>query len=104
MGQTITSRLPDDLNAEIERIAKIEQLDKSSLIRRLLSKAIDEWNLSFAITQFQKGNISLGQAVELSRRSIWDVIGRLAELKIPVHYGVTEFDSDLKTLEEGFEK
>jgi predicted transcriptional regulator len=36
MGKTLTSRLPDDMVKEIERIARIEKLDKSSVIRRLL--------------------------------------------------------------------
>jgi len=42
MGKTYTSRCPDDMVKEIERIAQIEKLDKSSVIRRLLDRAIPE--------------------------------------------------------------
>ncbi len=40
MGKTLTSRLPDEIAEKIEEIAKIEKLDKSSIIRRLLDKGI----------------------------------------------------------------
>ncbi len=42
MGKTYTSRLPDEMVKDIERIAQIEKLDKSSVIRRLLNRAIPE--------------------------------------------------------------
>ena len=100
MGQTVTSRLPDDLNKELERIAKIEDLDKSSLIRRFLNKAIDQWNVSHAISLFQKGEISLGQAIEMSHRSVWELLLKLNELKIPLHYDLSEFQADLETLKQ----
>jgi hypothetical protein len=38
---------------EIERIARIEKLDKSSVIRRLLDKAIPEWKLEYALKVFE---------------------------------------------------
>ena len=71
MGKTITSRLPDKMVEEIERIAKLENLDRSSVVRRLLNKAIPEWKLEYALKLYQHKEISLGKAAELSSLSIW---------------------------------
>ena len=54
MGKTITSRLPDKMVEEIERIAKLENLDRSSVVRRLLNKAIPEWKLDYALKLYQQ--------------------------------------------------
>jgi len=42
MSKTITSRLPADIVGEIDKIAEIEKLDKSSVIRRLIDRALVE--------------------------------------------------------------
>ena len=100
MGQSITSRLPDDLVKEIEKISKVEQLDKSSVIRRLLSKAIAQWNLEKALDEYQKGEISLGRAIEMAKVSIWAFMKKLSERKIPLNYSVEDFEDDLKFVNE----
>ena len=100
MGQSITSRLPDALVKEIERISEIEKLDKSSVVRRLLARAIDEWNMDHAVAAFQKGEISMGLAVEMAHVSIWAFLAKLHELKIPISYDVADLEEDLKYVQE----
>jgi predicted HTH domain antitoxin len=100
MGQTITFRLPDDLAKEIERIAEIEQLDKSSVVRRLLAKAIAEWNVENALNGFQQEKLSLGRAVEESHLSIWEFLEKLHDRRIPLHYDLEDFQEDLRVIEE----
>ena len=96
MGKTITSRLPDDMVEEIERIAEIEKLDKSSVIRRLLNRAIPEWKLEYALKLYQDKNISIGKAAEVSSISIWEFIEFLSKHKIPINYDLEDLESDLK--------
>ena len=103
MGQSITSRLPDELVKEIEKISEIEHLDKSSVVRRLLSHAISDWNLENAINAFQSGNISLGQAMAMSHLSIWEFLEKLRERKIPLHYDPEDFQDDLKIIDRVLE-
>jgi predicted HTH domain antitoxin len=100
MGQSITSRLPDDLVKEIEKISKAEQLDKSSVVRRLLSKAIAQWNLENALDAYQKGEVSLGRATEMAKVSIWRFMAKLNERKIPLNYSVEDLEDDLKFVKE----
>jgi len=96
MGKTITSRLPDDMIEEIENIAEIEKLDKSSVIRRLLNSAIPVWKLEYALKLYQNKKISIGKAAELSSISIWEFLGFLSKHKIPINYDLEDLESDLK--------
>ncbi len=100
MGKTITSRLSDKMVEEIEKIAELENLDKSSVIRRLLSKAIPDWKLKYALKLYQNKEISLGKAAELSSLSIWEFLEYLAEKKIPLNYDLEDFKEDLEKVKE----
>ena len=100
MGKTYTSRLPDEMVKEIERIAQIEKLDKSSVIRRLLDRAIPEWKLEYALKLYQKGEISIGKAAELSSISIWEFMEKLSYYKIPINYSLEDLENDLKVIKD----
>jgi len=100
MGKTITSRLPDKMVEEIERIARLENLDRSSVVRRLLNKAIPEWKLEYALKLYQKKEISLGKAAELSSLSIWEMLEKLSQNRIPLNYDLEELKSDFEKVKE----
>ena len=100
MGKTLTSRLPDEMAKEIEKIAEIEKLDKSSVIRRLLNKGITQWNVQFALKLYQDGDLSLGKAAEISSLSIWEFLDKLAEKKIPLNYDAEDLIKDIETVDK----
>ena len=101
MGQTVTTRLSDDLIKKIEEISKIERLDKSSTIRRLLDIGIKSWFIDKALNLYQNRKISFGKAVELSSLSSWEFLDLLAKKKIPIDYDIEEFKKDLALINEG---
>jgi metal-responsive CopG/Arc/MetJ family transcriptional regulator len=45
MATTITTRVEDILVKDIDKIAQEEALDRSSIIRRFLIKALKEWKI-----------------------------------------------------------
>ncbi|RMG05063.1 MAG: UPF0175 family protein [Nitrospirae bacterium] len=49
---------------------------------------------------FQKGLLSFGQARQFAEMSVWDFIEFLKERKISLHYDLSEYEDDLKTIEE----
>ncbi|KKM85262.1 hypothetical protein LCGC14_1290820 [marine sediment metagenome] len=85
---------------EIENIAEIEKLDKSSVVRRLLNKAIPSWKLEYAIKLYQNKEISLGKAVELSSLSVWELLEHLTQKKIPLNYDIEDLRYDLEKIKE----
>ena len=99
MGKTLTSRLSDEMIEEIEKIAEYEKLDKSSIVRRLLNRAIPLWKLEMALKLYQDGEVSLGRASELSGLSIWEFLDHLALKKIPLNYSLEDLENDLRTVD-----
>jgi predicted HTH domain antitoxin len=60
----------------------------------------DELKRELAIHLFREGKLSFGKARELAGLSVWDFQYLLGSKNIPVHYGVDEYEADLKTLKD----
>ncbi len=60
----------------------------------------DELKQELAVILFQKDKLTLGQASILAGMNRLQFQHLLASRKIPVHYGVAEFEEDMKTLKE----
>jgi len=53
-----------------------------------------------AVLLFQQDKLTLGQAAELARMNQREFRHLLASRQIPLHYGVEEFEEDLRSLKE----
>ena len=80
------------------RIARIENLDTSGVIRKLLAKAIEEWKKDYAIDRYKDGEFSLGQAVEFAEISPWDFPSLLAKKKAHLNLDAEELNSELEAI------
>ena len=54
----------------------------------------------FALALFQREKLTLGQASRLAEMSQWQFQQLLGSRDIPIHYGVADFEADLRMLEE----
>lgn len=94
MGTTLTTRLPDDLAAEIERISEEEELDKSAVARRLLKQAVIEHNRENAFAQYERGSISLGTVADRTTLSIREVLRELRRRDVHFQYSLESLEED----------
>lgn len=69
---TISARVPDELETELEAYLEDENLDRSTAVRKLLSEGLEEWRREQALEQLAAGSISFSRAAELAGMSIWD--------------------------------
>ena len=46
---TISTRVPDELEAELEAYLEDEKLDRSTAVRKLLSEGLEEWRTKHEI-------------------------------------------------------
>jgi len=53
-----------------------------------------------AVYFFQRDLLSFGQARQLAELSTWDFLDLLRERRVPLHYGIPEYEEDIKTVEE----
>jgi len=93
----ITTRVPEDLAKEVERIAQAEALDKSTTIKRLLIQAVHTWKIDYALRLYQEGKISIGRAAETAGISLWELIDTIVKRKIPLQTSRENLEEDLKT-------
>jgi len=59
-----------------------------------------EMRLELAVLLFEQERLTLGQASRLAEMPQPDFMRVLAERGLPLHYGVEEFEQDLRTLAE----
>ncbi|RAW44541.1 hypothetical protein DQW50_13910 [Halorubrum sp. 48-1-W] len=69
---TISTRVPDDLESELEAYLDEERLDRSTGIRKLLSEGLEEGRRERALDRFADGELSLSKATELVDLSVWE--------------------------------
>ena len=60
----------------------------------------EELKRELAIHLFREGKLSFGKARELAALTVWEFQNLLGSRNIPIHYGVEEYEEDLKTLRE----
>ncbi|RLM71407.1 hypothetical protein DVK05_01205 [Halorubrum sp. Atlit-8R] len=69
---TISARVSDDLEAELEAYLESERLDRSTAVRKLLAEGLDEWCRERALDWFADGEVSLARAAGLAEMSVWE--------------------------------
>ena len=60
----------------------------------------EELRRELAIHLFQEERLSFGKARELAGLTVCEFQNLLGSRNIPVHYGIEEYEKDLKTLKE----
>ena len=70
------------MNEEIEKLQKVLKMDKSTVIRHLLSKSIQEVKVESALEEYKKGKVSFGKATEIAGVNLWEFIDICRRQKI----------------------
>ena len=68
----IFTRVPEDLETELEAYHDEERLDRSTAVRKLLSEGLEAWRRDRALKRFADGEVSLIRAAELADLSVWE--------------------------------
>lgn len=69
---TVSARLPDELEAELEAYLETEHLDRSTAVRKLLAEGLTEWRREQALERLEAGEVTFSRAAELAGMTIWD--------------------------------
>jgi predicted transcriptional regulator len=96
---TVTTRVEDELAKAIDEVAKKEGMDRSTVIRRFLSKAVKEWLIERSLEDYENGRFTLWQAAERCGLSLCEIIAEVKKRETHVPYTVEELREDLKGFE-----
>jgi len=94
---TISARVPDELEAELDAYLDDENLDRSTAVRKLLSEGLAEWRRDQALDQLAAGSITFSKAAELAGMSVWD-FAQLANERDITWVADDHLDADLDAL------
>nr|WP_254840991.1 UPF0175 family protein [Natronomonas marina] len=94
---TISTRVPDELEAELEAYLEAETLDRSTAVRKLLSEGLEEWRREQALDQLAAGTVTFSKAAELAGMSGWD-FAQLAKERDITWVAEDHLDADLEAL------
>jgi len=96
---TITTRVEEGLAKLIDRIAKKEGMDRSTVLRRFLLKAAKEWLIEESLKDYEEGKITLWQAAKRCDLSLWEMIEEVKKRLIHVPYTVEDLRKDIRDLD-----
>jgi predicted transcriptional regulator len=74
MTQTVSTRLPEDVVEELERIAEEEHLDRSALIRKMLVEDVETYRKEEALERYRRGEIGIEQAARQAEVPLWEFV------------------------------
>lgn len=94
---TISARVPDELEAELETYVEDEHLDRSTAVRKLLTEGLDEWRRERAVERLADGQITFSKAAELADMSVWD-FAQFAREREVTWVSEDHLDDDLEAL------
>ncbi|AGK62246.1 hypothetical protein Asulf_02294 [Archaeoglobus sulfaticallidus PM70-1] len=98
MPVTLTTRVDDELAKLIDEIAAKEGMDRSTVMRRFLSKAVRDWLIERSLKDYEDGKVTLWQVAERCGLSLWEVVNEVKKREIHVPYTLEDLKEDLEGL------
>jgi len=96
MGVSITTRVSEDIEKEIRSISDREQLDRSTVVRRLLVEGIKDWKIKYALEQYSDGKITIWRAARMAGVSLRQMLDIAAKKGIPFQYTIEDMRADFR--------
>ena len=94
--QIVGTRLPQSLINDLEKIEKVDQSDRSTTLRKLLSGAVREWKLDYYSKEYAHGRITMARAAEEAEVPLWEMIDYARQQKIPAQYSLEDLEHDMQ--------
>jgi predicted HTH domain antitoxin len=76
---TISARISEELESELEAYLEDERLDRSTAVRRLLAEGLEQWRRERALERLAAGEVTLTRAADLAGMSVWEFAGLARE-------------------------
>lgn len=92
----VAARLPEPLVSDIKKIESVEQTDRSTVLRRLLHKAVTEWKKEYAAKLYAEGTVTLERAAMEAGLSVREMMEYLKQRKIPAQYDTEDLEEDMR--------
>ena len=100
MESTISVRLNKLVIKDLYNIEKSLHTDRSEVIRRLLSEAIQKWKIENALKEISQHKKSIGKATKECNISLWEMLDLVKRNNVNwTGYSEEDLEKDLKLLQ-----
>ncbi|MHC1591868.1 MAG: UPF0175 family protein [Candidatus Helarchaeales archaeon] len=90
MSEQLNLRLNKEVIHELEKLAEMINLDRTSLAKKILIEGIKKEKLNHAIQKYIQKEISIEKASEISGLSLYDLIEVFSKLGIPSNLSIED--------------
>lgn len=94
--ELVATRLPRSLVSDLKKIESAEQSDRSTVLRKLLYKAVTDWKKEYAARLYAEGRVTIERAAMECGVSVREMMEYLKARKIPAQYDVEDLEEDMK--------
>ena len=98
MGVTLTTRVDERLAKLIDEVAREEGMDRSTVIRRFLARAVRDWLIERNLKEYEEGKTTLWQAAGRCNISLWEMIEEARKREIRIPYTLEDLMEDIEDL------
>jgi len=98
MNEHLSLVIPRPLKKKLDELKKFMHLDQSSLLRQLLTEAVDIKRLEIAIKEYQEGKLSLGKATEIAGTSLWRLLDEMRKKNVALDYEITDAIEEIQAI------
>ncbi len=101
MSERVSIIIPTELKQDLEALKSRLHLDQSTLIRQLLTGAVQEKKVEIAVEEYKSGKKSLGKAAEFAGLSIWEFLDELHRRGVGLVISSDEVDEEIRRIHAG---
>lgn len=102
--EMVAARLPETLVSDIKKIEDVEQTDRSTVLRKLLDKAVGDWKKEYAAKRYADGSITLERAAVDAGVSVREMMEYLKQNKKVAQYDREDLEEDMANFYKRMEK
>ena len=102
--EMVAARLPEALVSDIKKIEDVEQTDRSTVVRKLLDKAVADWKKEYAAKRYADGSITLERAAMDACISVREMMDYLKQKKTVSQYDIEDLEEDMTNFYKRLEK
>ncbi len=96
----ISTRVSKEILKKLEYLEKKEKMDRSTLLRKLISIGLKEYSTELALNSYFKGEVTAWKAAELAGLSLYEFIDLLKARRIPAQYTLADLEEDLRNVKK----
>ncbi len=77
----LSARIPRALEKELLDYMKVEHLERSAAIRKLLFGSLQDWKEKYALVLLEQGKTTVSRAAQIAGLDIWEFVEKIKKAK-----------------------